>query len=301
MADNVVITAAANSTPPDGTTIATDDVAGIHYQVIKIALGADGVLDTLVDSGQQVMADSLPIVIASDQGDVAITLAGEVVVLGAGAATIGRLAANTGVDIGDVDVTSVPAPLDVVGGGAEATALRVTLANDSTGLVNVGVTSIAAGETHLGEVGARTLLPEMVCSLDAGVPYADGDVLFATQELAGAIRVNGGTGTVLSVRINDKDDQGENFDLYFLTTNVAMGAENAPPSISDANADEILGYVAIDAWEDLGGCQIASIENIGLGIEAAGGATSIFLAGVSKGTGTYTASGITIKVTILAD
>jgi len=47
------------------------------------------------------------------------------------------LAANSGVDIGDVDVTSVPAPLNVVGGGTEAAALRVTIANDSTGLVSI--------------------------------------------------------------------------------------------------------------------------------------------------------------------
>lgn len=40
-------------------------------------------------------------------------------------------------NIGDVDVLTVPAPLSTTGGGTEATALRVTLANDSTGLVSV--------------------------------------------------------------------------------------------------------------------------------------------------------------------
>lgn len=40
-------------------------------------------------------------------------------------------------NIGNVDVASVPAPLNVVGGGTEAAALRVTLANDSTGVVSV--------------------------------------------------------------------------------------------------------------------------------------------------------------------
>lgn len=37
----------------------------------------------------------------------------------------------------DVTVTSVPAPLNVVGGGTEAAALRVTIASDSTGVVSV--------------------------------------------------------------------------------------------------------------------------------------------------------------------
>lgn len=57
--------------------------------------------------------------------------------LPAGSNAIGKLAANSGVDIGDVDVTSVPAPLNITGGGVESSALRVTLANDSTGVVTV--------------------------------------------------------------------------------------------------------------------------------------------------------------------
>lgn len=40
-------------------------------------------------------------------------------------------------NIGDVDVLTVPAPLSTTGGGTEATALRVTLANDSTGLISI--------------------------------------------------------------------------------------------------------------------------------------------------------------------
>lgn len=40
-------------------------------------------------------------------------------------------------NIGDVDVLSVPAPLSTTGGGTEATALRVTIASDSTGLISV--------------------------------------------------------------------------------------------------------------------------------------------------------------------
>ncbi len=47
-----------------------------------------------------------------------------------------NLAAGTN-NIGDVDVLTVPAPLSTTGGGTEATALRVTLANDSTGVVSV--------------------------------------------------------------------------------------------------------------------------------------------------------------------
>lgn len=40
-------------------------------------------------------------------------------------------------NIGDVDVLTVPAPLSTTGGGTEATALRVTVASDSTGVLSV--------------------------------------------------------------------------------------------------------------------------------------------------------------------
>ena len=41
------------------------------------------------------------------------------------------------VNIGDVDILTVPAPLNLTGGGAESSALRVTLANDSTGVLSI--------------------------------------------------------------------------------------------------------------------------------------------------------------------
>jgi hypothetical protein len=47
-----------------------------------------------------------------------------------------NLAAGTN-NIGDIDVLTVPAPLSTTGGGTEATALRVTVASDSTGVLSV--------------------------------------------------------------------------------------------------------------------------------------------------------------------
>jgi len=63
MADGVPITAGS------GTTVATDDIAGVHYQRMKLALGADGSAADLAP-GQATMANSVPVALASDQGDV---------------------------------------------------------------------------------------------------------------------------------------------------------------------------------------------------------------------------------------
>jgi hypothetical protein len=75
-------------------------------------------------------------------------------------------------NIGDVDVLTVPAPLNLTGNGAAASALRVTLANDSTGTAVVtgaaAHASPVSGNPNLVAGRASTAVPT-----DVG---ADGDV-----------------------------------------------------------------------------------------------------------------------------
>lgn len=76
MADNLTTQSATPATVPASSVIATDDVAGVHFQKMKLALGADGAEDLVVDSGQQTMANSVPVAIASNQ--TAVPAAGDV-------------------------------------------------------------------------------------------------------------------------------------------------------------------------------------------------------------------------------
>jgi len=79
MADNVAITAGS------GTTVATDDVAGVQYQRVKVTFGTDGSATDASSSnplpvtvsnananGSATSANSAPVVIASDQSAVKI-------------------------------------------------------------------------------------------------------------------------------------------------------------------------------------------------------------------------------------
>src|SRR3990167_5389366 len=105
MADNTVLNAGSG-----GDTIATDDVAGVKYQIVKLADGTDqgtGLIAGDATNGLDVDVTRLPALVAGTA------------------------------NIGDVDVLTVPAPLSTTGGGTEAAALRVALATDSTGLVSV--------------------------------------------------------------------------------------------------------------------------------------------------------------------
>ena len=124
MADNFTFTEGA------GTTGAADDVSGVLFAKIKLDLGTDGVSAPALAGAGAVATGVQRITLASDDPAVALlgtidtdtgVIAGDTtsidgkitacntgaVVLTTGSAAIGKLATNTGVDIGDVDVTSI--------------------------------------------------------------------------------------------------------------------------------------------------------------------------------------------------
>lgn len=190
MADNTILNVGTG-----GDVIATDDIAGVKHQLVKLEYGA-------ADSATQVSpANPLPVVQTGELpagtqniGDV------DVASIAAGDNNIGNvdivtmpavvLAAGTA-NVGDVDVLTVPAPLSTSGGGTEAAALRVTLANDSTGVVSVddnggsltvdgtvavsSLPALVAGSANIGDVDVLTL-PNVTLAAGTNTNEVVGDV-----------------------------------------------------------------------------------------------------------------------------
>ena len=182
-------------------------------------------------------------------------------------------------------------------------AVRVILqANSGVSIGDVDILSIAAGENHLGEIGANTIYREVTFTLDVAA-YAQNDVLADTQEIANAVRIVNGTGVIQSISVLDQDDNGAAIDIVFLRSNVSLGAENGPITISAANADEILHTenIIADDYNDYVNSQQVNKTNISFAFQAVG--TSLFVAAVYRdaAASTYTANGITLKIGILAD
>lgn len=145
------------------------------------------------------------------------------------------------------------------------------------------------------------VLSTVVFTLDTLI-YASGDVLADTQVLSNAFRVADGTGLLQSVRLVDKDDLGMAMFLVLLSANVALGAENGAPAITDANADSILGILPIltTDWVDVGGARVATFRSLSLAVQAATGTKDLYVALLnSTGTPTFTANGITGRFGIL--
>ncbi len=108
----------------------------------------------------------------------------------------------------------------------------------------------------------RTVIVDFVPTLDTS-SYAVGDVLFDRALLDVGNYANPGQnalqrirGRILSVGVLDKDDLGVAMDLYFLKADVSLGTVNAAPSITDTNAENIVGFVTATASKDLGGCRL---------------------------------------------
>jgi len=170
--------------------------------------------------------------------------------------------------------------------------------------IHEGAVTIQAqtADGSVSQTRENVIFREITLSLDT-VAYAAGDVLADTQEIATAMRANGATGEVDTITVIDKDDQSQGLDLIFLETNVSLGTENSAPTISDADAEEILGQVQVAAgdYTDLGGVAVATKGNLGIRVKSAAASQSIFVGAISQGTGTYTASGIVIKIVIRQD
>lgn len=210
MADNVTL-------PGTGESVASDDVGGVQYQRVKIAVGADGTAADLAP-GQVAMAASLPVVIASDQSAIPIS------------------------------------------GGVTATSVTVT----------------------------------PTCEAAA---YHAGDVLFDSVEIASAARANGTAVELVSLVARDLDDQtAAALTLFFFNANTSLGTKNAAPDIDDTEILTLVGMLTIPAasWVDVGASKVASLGNLGILMSPGGSTTSLWVAGMTSGTPTKTAGGISL-------
>lgn len=290
-ADTQRIVTASDS--PEVTSLAVmDDWDESDRAKVNLIVGQAGIA-----AGAGAVGVTVPrVTLASD--DPAVTdLAAMEVLLGTIDADTGSMATLLG---------TIDADTSALAGAVAGTEMQVdVVAELPAGTNNIGdvdVATIAAGETHIGEVGGNTAVVALTFSLDTSA-YASGDVLADTQVLSACLRKDDGTAVLQSITLNDEDDQGQALDVIIFDSNVSLGTENAAASITDANARNILGVIAVEAsdWIDLGGVKVANIRNIGLPVKGASGTDDLYVGLVSRGTGTYTASGITARFGFLRD
>lgn len=273
MSDNVTID---NGDETDFVASTDDAGAAGHVQRVKLTYSADG-------SATHVPADADGLLVnLGANNDVVVT---SLPALVAGTAAIGKLAANSGVDIGDVDVTSV-----VPGTGASNLGKAEDAAHGSgdVGVMPLAVrrdTAVASSGADgdyeplqtdaegylrtagkvLDSTGAEISFSSPVVvtatpSIDAGAYAANDNLDGAIISFANAVAVSGGVGHILAASFLVKSDVAPEIDLYLLDASITPEAQNAAFTMSDADAEKVVAVIHTTAgtWEDL----VASRKNM---------------------------------------
>lgn len=141
--DNLTATLNDNSLAALNRSVITGQTSAGGGGYVNVKVTPSGSLTTAIGDitgivGQQTMANSVPVVIASNQSAVPASQSGT---WNIGSVTsLPSIPAGNN-NIGDVDVVSVPAPLNLVGSGTGTSALRVQLADESlSALENINIT-----------------------------------------------------------------------------------------------------------------------------------------------------------------
>jgi len=144
----------------------------------------------------------------------------------------------------------------------------------------------------------RNILVDVTPTLDNGTAYADEDLLFDATAVSSAV-FQGGSAVLESLTVIDKDDEGAAFDIYFLDVGTSLGTINDAEAMTDAMLSTVLTKVSVAGadYVDLANGQIvtksASGGDAGMGVilqPSSSTSTSVWVAGVSQGTPTYTAA-----------
>ena len=152
MAENV------NITPGSGDVIGADDISSVKYQRVKIIEGADGTNDGDISS-----TNGLPVELL------------------ASTASIGKLSANSGVDIGDVDITSIAAGDNNIGNVDIASAIPA--GTNNIGDVDIA-SAIPAGDNNIGNVDIVTIPDAVVDANHFSATITSANASTATQVVA---------------------------------------------------------------------------------------------------------------------
>lgn len=258
MADDITYTDTSPAGVPNSTKQVTDEHASRgHMPVVKLAYSADGdaSLITADANGLEVQVSNASIPVTDNGGS--LTVDGTVAVTGV------ATAANQTTVIGHLDgvegllttIDSDTGTLAVTGGGTETGALRVTLANNSTGVVSIddnggsltvdgsvavsSLPALAAGTNNIGDVDIVSGTVTTVTTLTGGGVAHDAADSGNPHKVGGRAR----TSDVTAVANDDRIDQihdalgAQVIRPYSLHENLVSGATAA---ITDTTSTSVV-------------------------------------------------------------
>jgi hypothetical protein len=135
-----------------------------------------------------------------------------------------------------------------------------------------------AGEAHIGEVGGNTGIIAVTPTVSL-VAYTANDCVGGGFAIPGAVRVNGGTGILQSITVQDLSAQNALLGFFFFkATSLATYTDNSALDISDTDLGNCIGWVSLvtSNYCALSDNSIGCVRNLGLPLQAYTGTKSIY-------------------------
>jgi hypothetical protein len=215
---------------------------------------------------------------------------------------------GTGATIRMVEKSSKKAQvvvLDLGGAGAESlltTTLPVSMATN-TPILAAGTNEfgkLAAGEAHIGAIGGNSTLIDLIVT-SASAVYSSGDMVGTELTIAGAARVNGGTGKITGVTVIDLAAQSVAAEIWITDTAITEPADNAAWSRSDGDAAKIITVIPLSAWYTSALNSVSPNGNLSIPFKCTGATTSLFMCYVNRGAPTHIVNGLLVRIFVDQD
>lgn len=185
---------------------------------------------------------------------------------------------------------------------------RITDGTTTAGVVDTGGTYDGAAVNIIDKEGlpvgfGRPVTISVIPTLDTS-QFASGDLMTASViTFADVVDDANGTGHILAARFFDKDNVGQDMSLLLFDSSVTPGTVNAAHTLSTNDIAKYIDVIHTSGtdWESHGNGKTVTVRPGPPIPFHCSGSTSMFGLLVSKGTGTYTATNLTIELTVLVD
>lgn len=206
MADNITVSQGS------GTTIATDDIGGTHYQITKVAFGADGSATLGIGGAGAVTAGVQRVTLASD--DVLVAKLPAALGAGGGLKIDGS---GTAIPISGTIAATQSGTWNI---GTITTLPALPAGTNSIGLVNVEA-SLKSGTATRSTVASTTTSTTIIAANSSrkGVTICNQD--------ANALLLDMSAGTASATRYQERLTQGQSIDIAAGYTGAVTGVWEA--------------------------------------------------------------------------
>lgn len=138
-------------------------------------------------------------------------------------------------------------------------------------------------------------------TLDTNI-FASGDTIAtAVLTFTDAVRGVGMTGTIKKLVLIDKDVQSIAGELWLFDTAVSPAAANAAHSVSDADAAHCIAVIPFGTYYASALNSVSVSAALSVPFKAAATDTNIYGILVTRGTPTYSASGLVVNLLVAQD